>query len=62
MTIAEIVAESRRAQGVPPTVEDGAALARLARLLQTRTPARQSGKTEGGAGVKGYPDGSTIGP
>ena len=44
MTLAEMVAESRKAQGLPPLVVDPATLARLALLLQT-TPAHTSGKT-----------------
>lgn len=45
MTLAEIVAESRKAQGLPPIVADEATLARLALLLQNPTPAHTSGKT-----------------
>jgi hypothetical protein len=42
MTVAEIVAASRKAQGLPERVEDAATLARLAALLQNETPVCKS--------------------
>jgi hypothetical protein len=62
MTVSEIVAESRKAQGLPARVEDGATLTRLTQLFQnTTTPVcAESGKTRKRAS-KGHLHGSTAG-